>query len=177
MHDKERFNLTLRQAVRLYQQEEDPVPLAYNWYIASAESRGQVWFGKVEVPACRLDGTWYVDSGRFKEAITRHRQDVEHKKQVLRDYEQGIIHGQDGETIEVDWLTYTVRGNFRFVRTELDFVFNDYPGVWYCNKCHGRAIAEYNKEECDLCKNSKGCGTQCTLSKVYCPECGETLEL
>lgn len=171
------YMLTLREAVHLYQKEEDPVPFSYNWYILSAEAKGKVSFSGFPVPVKKLNGTWYIARAEFFEAIEQHRRAVEYRKQVTRDYEEGIIHGNDGDTIEGQWLTYTVRGDFHFVRTEHDYLLGHFDGAWYCNKCNTLAEVEHNKEECNLCKHSKGCGTDCTLSRVYCPNCGANLDL
>lgn len=39
------------------------------------------------------------------------------------------------------------------------------------------ASTENNASECHTCSDWNGCGTDCTLSRVFCAPCGTSLEL
>lgn len=48
-------------------------------------------------------------------------------------------------------------------------------GGWYCLNCKIEAITEHNKQECHLCADWNGCGADCTLSKVLCNKCENSM--
>lgn len=60
---------------------------------------------------------------------------------------------------------------FRFVSDPYQSGRMKSDGDWLCNKCNTIAKTEHKKPECHLCSDWNGCGTDCTLSKVYCDNC------
>lgn len=170
-------NMKLKEAVERYKQEERAPSNSYEWYRKSAQQSGSVWIGDTDVPAYKQDGVWYVDGEKFAEAIKQHRGAIERLKQVTADYTKGIIHGKDGGVVHTELGGYKIRGGFRFVWSDYERVRMRSYGTWYCNKCNIPAETEHNKEECHLCSDWNGCGTDCTLSRVYCPKCGESLDV
>jgi hypothetical protein len=44
-------------------------------------------------------------------------------------------------------------------------------GTWYC-RCGELAIVERESPKCDVCKRGESCGSDCTVSKLYCTKCG-----
>ena len=48
----------------------------------------------------------------------------------------------------------------------------EYASYFECRTCGRVALEEHNNPECHLCEDWNGCGRDCTLSRVYCPECG-----
>jgi hypothetical protein len=167
----------LKEAIDLYKQEERAPANSYEWYRKSAQQRGTVLIGDIEVPVRKRKGTWYVDEREFSEAIQRHREAVKHLKQVTADYAEGIIHGNNGDVIYTEWGGYNIHGDFRLVWTGYERARKKSYGSWYCNICNILAETEHNKEECHLCRDWYGCGGDCTLSKVYCPQCGKSIDI
>ena len=169
--------LTLREAVELYRKEERAPANAYDWYRKAAQQSGKVYIGKTYISAYKRSGVWYVGGKEFAEAIKRHRESIRHLKQVTVEYSKGIIHGKDGDTIYTEWGGYEIHQNFRFVWSDVQRYRRKSYGTWYCNRCQTPAMTEHNKEECHLCSDWGGCGTDCTLSRVYCPNCGASLDV
>ena len=169
--------LELREAVQLYEQEEEHLNLSYTWYLAEASRFGRIYFARIPVPTHKHNNTWYVEQEKFMEAIEHHRKSLENRREVADSFSRGIVNGQAGQTVEGDEVTYKVLGDFCLVRTEEDWWIGNTFGNWYCNKCQTPAKTEHEKEECQFCKYGKGCGGDCTLSQLYCPNCGNTLDL
>lgn len=170
-------NIKLKDAVELYKQEERSPSNSYEWYRKSAQQYGRVSIGDTDVPAYKQRGIWYLDDKKFAEAIKRHREAIKHLKQVTADYAKGIIYGKDGDVVYTEWGGYEIRGGFRFVWSDYERARMRSDGTWYCNRCNIPAETEHDKEECHLCRDWNGCGRDCTLSKVYCPKCGESLDV
>lgn len=169
--------LTLREAVGLYRREEKAPSNGYDWYRKDAQRDGSIFVGDTRVSAHELNGVWYVNREEFTEAIKRHRESIVHLKQITADYSKGIIHGKDGDTIRTEWGGYEIHKNFRFEWSDVQRYRRKNYGTWYCNTCRIPAQTEHNKEECHLCSDWNGCGTDCTLSKVYCTSCGASLDI
>lgn len=169
--------MKLKDAIALYKQEKQVPANAYTWYRKSAQARGAVWIGNTKVPAYKDGGIWHVDNVKFSEAIQRHRDGIEHLRRVTEDYAQGRIHGNDGDTIRTGWGGYQIRGGFRFVWSDYERNRRLTYGTWYCNTCNTLAETEHNKPECHLCSDWNRCGRDCTLSKVYCTQCGVSIEV
>ena len=169
--------MTLRDAVEYYKKQEKAISNSYEWYRKSAKNFGKISIGGVSVPVYRLKGRWHVDEKTFHNAIQKHLLQVSHVKKVTEDYSKGIIYGRDGDTIHTEWGGYRIHGAFRFVWSDLERRRMRSYGTWYCNRCNSTAETEHNKEECHLCKDWNGCGTDCTLSRVHCSKCGESISL
>jgi rubrerythrin len=169
--------MKLKDAINLYKKEEQAVSNSYDWYRKSAHNSGTVLIGNTRVPAYRKGRIWHIDDNMFDEAIRNHRQEIERLKQVTADYAKGTIHGQDGDTIRTEWGGYAIHKGFRLVWSDYEQLTKKSTGTWYCNKCNTVAETEHEKEECDLCRDWNGCGTDCTLSKVRCPKCGNSFTL
>ena len=107
--------LTLKEAVEQYKQEERAGSNSYDWYRGHAQRSGKVWIGGINISAIKQGGIWHVERKGLTKAINHHRQSVKHLKQVTKDYEEGIIHGKDGDTIRTEWGGYEIHGDFRFV--------------------------------------------------------------
>lgn len=45
-------------------------------------------------------------------------------------------------------------------------------GAWYCTGYNKLASTKHEKDECHRCSDWNGCGRDCTLSKIYCEQCG-----
>ncbi len=106
--------LTLKEAVRQYKQEERAVSNSYDWYRKQAGKSGKVWMGDINISTVKQNGIWHVSRNDFSRAINSHRGSIRCVKQVTEDYENGIIHGQDGDTIKTEWGGYKIHKEFRF---------------------------------------------------------------
>lgn len=174
--EKKIKKLKLSEAVRLYHDEEKVPSNSYEWYRKSAQRDGSVNFDDTKVHAYK-QGSWYVDGKEFAEAIERHRGAIKHRKQVTNDYDKGIIHGKNGDTTYTVWGGYEIRGGFRLVWYDYERDRMRINGDWFCNRCNSPAKTEHKKDECHLCSDFNGCGRDCKLSKVFCPKCGESLNV
>lgn len=169
--------LTLQQAVDQYKQEERAVSNSYEWYRRQAQKSGEVGIAGIHVPAVKLNGVWCVHRAHLSEAIDSHRESVRQRKQMTEDYRKGIIHGKDGDAIRTDFGGYEIHGDFRFVWDDVQRYRKKSYGIWYCGKCQAPAETEHNNPECHRCSDWRGCGTDCTLSKVYCRKCSSGLDI
>ena len=113
----------------------------------------------------------------MSKAINSHRESVKHLKQVTEDYENGIIHGNDGDIIKTEWGGYEIHKEFRFVWNDVERYRRRSYGRWHCNVCMIPAETEHNNPECHLCSDWGGCGKNCTLSRVYCTKCGASISI
>jgi len=95
--------MKLKDAVELFRKEERAPVNSYEWYRKQAHESGTVSIDGANVPAYKYKGSWHIDDERVDEAIKKHREAVEHLKQVTSDYDKGIIHGKNGDTISTTW--------------------------------------------------------------------------
>jgi hypothetical protein len=169
--------ITLKDAVSLYSQEKGAPSNSYDWYRRSAQRHGTVHVGDVKIQVHKEGGIWYIDNTMLARAIKNHREKIRHIEQTTRDYEKGIIHGKNGETIRTTWGGYEIRDKFRVVWSDIARSRQRSYGTWYCNSCDTAAGTKHEKPECHLCSDWNGCGKDCTLSEVYCKKCGYRLTI
>lgn len=169
--------LTLKEVVERYKQEERASSNSYNWYRKQAQRSGKVQIGGINIPAIKQGGIWYVARDELAEALNHHRQSVKQLKQLTEDYGKGIIHSKDGDTIRTERGGYEIHGDFHFVWDYVQRYRKKSYGTWYCKKCQAPTETEHNKQECHLCSDWYGCGKDCTLSKVYCSNCGVSINV
>ncbi|MEU1631079.1 hypothetical protein ABZ746_38730 [Streptomyces sp. NPDC020096] len=142
---------------------------AYDWYRRSAHRDGTVWIASTCIPAIKRGRTWTVKAAAVDQAIAAHRAEQTRIAQRTADYKQHILEKDGGQT---EWGGYRVSGDFHFA-------WNDYmqatmrsSGYWYCNTCWEPAQREHGRDECHRCRDWSPCGADCTLTRIYCPECG-----
>jgi hypothetical protein len=164
--------MRLKEAVRVFQQEEGAPQNAYDWYRRSASKYGYTSLGDVQIPTRKMGRDWHVDEGLVEQAVRRHRA----RRQLVREnseaYERGVILGKEGEYVETLWGGYRRRGAFYVSHSR-------YPGEgesWRCATCKGAAAMKREREECHRCRDWGSCGRDCRLSKVTCRRCGHALE-
>lgn len=145
----------LSDAIKLYSKGEKSLSNSYEWYRKSAQRNGSVLIGNTIIRAYKRGGIWYVDEKEFVEAIKKHRGAKKQRQ-------------QDG---------CEAHGGFRFEWSNYERLRKKSYGRWYCIKCNVLAETEHTKEECHLCSDWNGCGRDCTLSRVYCPKCGASLDV
>jgi len=175
--EKKTKKLKLKDAVQLYHNEIKTPSNSYEWYRKSAQRNGCVPIHNTDVPAFKQDGIWCVNDKKFAEAIKQHHKAIKNLKQVTADYDKGIIHGKNGDIIHTEWGGYEIHGGFRFEWSDYKRDRMKSNGTWYHNRCNTPAETEHKKEECHLCSDWNGCGRDCTLSKIYCSKCGESLDM
>ncbi|MFH1064072.1 MAG: hypothetical protein V1729_03260 [Candidatus Woesearchaeota archaeon] len=163
--------MKLKDALELYWKEDRVPSNVYGWYRKCAANNGNMPIGIQDVSVYKEGNDWHVDEKELNAAILKHREHVALIKKNTSDYDKGIIHGKDGESIETNWGRYRHKGGFRLVSSDYAQLKNGSTGTWYCNKCNKPASTEHNKEECHLCSDWNSCGGDCTLSKVYCEKC------
>jgi len=169
--------MKLKDAIDLYKQEESTPSNAYSWYRKSAKDSGKISIGGVDIPTYKDGKAWCVDEKVFLSAIAQHRAQLEKINQNTRDLANGIIHGNDGDTIYTHGGGYRIVKNFRYVWSDLLRARQKSEGSWYCNECNTIAETENNNEECHLCQDWNGCGRDCTLSRVTCPKCHRSITM
>lgn len=168
--------MKLKDAVELFRKERGAPFNSYQWYRRAASRDGTVYFGRVVIPASKERGVWTIKDDDFVRAVASHRLELEKLRQMTEDLRMGIIHGKDGDTILIEGGGYQIRGGFRFQWSTYERVRKKSDGTWYCNSCKTIAKTEHNRNECHICSDWNGCGQDCTLSKVFCPNCGTSLE-
>lgn len=165
-------------------------PLIYNSYTRcrqEAKDYGYISIGDVKVAVNKEKGAWQIDKDEFNAAVKRLRVTIEEEekrqkqiqeeeekcqKQIEEDYQKGIYHPG---IVSLNNKCYRNYGDFRFELNDYDVARGKSDGNWYCNLCNIPAETEHNKPECHTCSDWNGCGTDCTLSKVYCSRCGKYL--
>jgi hypothetical protein len=169
--------ITLRMAVERWQQE-DRVPVnAYDWYRRSALSSRMVSFGRVAIAAHKTGREWVVDEADVDRAIAAHRKHRAEVKQATKDLPAGLLHGHDGDTVEIDWGSYRRRDPFHLLLRTDEPPWKGSGETWYCSACMRPASTEHDNPECHRCSDWGSCGRDCRLSRVFCPTCGTAFEL
>lgn len=168
--------IRLSDAVDLYQREEDAPANVYDWYRKGAQQRGSVSIGRMNVPASKVSGAWFVDEGDFKDAIGAHRDRIAERKATTIDYGNHILRGSSGDWVDTDWGRYQVRNRFHLSRDRRVPPWKGSGEHWVCSSCWKPAETEHSREECHRCSDWSDCGRDCTLSRVFCDTCGTTLD-
>lgn len=145
---------------------------SYEWYRKQARSEGRVHFGGTYVAAVKEGREWTVAEFHVEQAIAAFHVRQEERRSATVDYERRVIHGADGETIETDWGSYTVSGDFHSTWNSYAAVTRGGGISWYCNTCFKPVQSEHNRPECHTCSDWGGCGRDCTLSRIFCTDCG-----
>ncbi|HTE16149.1 MAG TPA: hypothetical protein VK642_13825 [Burkholderiales bacterium] len=154
--------IPLLDAVTRYRQEEGAPSNSYDWYRQDAMRRGMIWIGSSDVTAEKRNRVWHVETDSFMAAISRHREQRARVLTMTTDYASGVIHGQDGETIETIWGHYTVRGKFRDVFSLHQHLRARSDEIWRCNTCHQPASLK-SQDGSVVGLSCKRCGHAMTL--------------
>jgi hypothetical protein len=151
---------------------------SYESYRKDAHARGYLFIGGTKVPAEKRSGRWMVDAEAFATgvaaAVTAANAAKRAMQQAEADYEARKLHPQGAR---LSWGSYHVSGAFHFVTTDYGRMRMRSNGGWLCNACWQPASTENNRPECHTCSDWNGCGTDCTLSRVFCVPCGTSLEV
>ena len=146
-----------------------------------ARRLGHFQVGTVSVAITFVGSRTFLDPQELDRAIAKCQAAEQAKRErlaeVTRDFRNGILHGNDGGTVEIEDGGYSLHGSFYFVWSDIARYNRKSDGTWYCRMCQRPAATEHNKPECHLCSDWNGCGRDCTLSLVYCTECGASLQM
>jgi len=164
--------ISLRDAIARWQHVERAPVNAYEWYRRAAHRSATVWIGETAIPASKAGGTWFVDESDLDRALAAHRQHRADVIQITADYASGVLHGQDGDTLETEWGGYRRRDLFHFAWSDVEVARKRSDGTWYCSRCLRPASTEHDNPECHRCSDWGSCGSDCTLSRVFCLTCG-----
>jgi len=168
-------DMTLRDAVERYAAEKRAPANTYAWYRNLAHRTGYAPFGKTDVPARKVSGSWLVRSEDLAGALEAHREYVVSVRRATEDLRRGILHGRDGDSVETEDGGYLRRGAFHFVWSDYEIGRRRSDGTWLCSTCQAPAETEHDRPECHRCSDWGSCGRDCTLSRVYCSNCGVSL--
>ena len=145
---------------------------SYNWYRQRAAEGGPV-FGKAY--AVKIGNRWMIDEHAVDAAIEEVRRRQAEIRAVTDDYQTKILHGASGDVIRLTWGGYRLKDDFHFVWNDHDVALMRSDGVCRCNRCFKVARHEFDNPECHVCADWRGCSGNCTLSRVYCGDCGTSL--
>jgi hypothetical protein len=150
---------------------------SYETYRKWANKCGYILIANVQVPTVKERGTWYVDQEDFERALTIYRnKESEQQKKIqlmMEDHKNGVFHL--GKIWISDSKYYDNKGDFRLEVDAYLRARKESDGIWFCNTCNIPAKTEHNNPECHICSDWNGCGTDCTLSKIYCAKCKKEL--
>lgn len=135
--------------------------------------------------AAKINGRWRVDPEQLKalmpsliERANRERERVVAAnvamEQAAFDYVNHVLHPGRNQISKSRY--YGNHGEFHtLVVSYFDSGRTETYQTWICNNCWNRADLENNKPECHRCSDWSPCGNDCTLSAVYCSNCGTRL--
>jgi hypothetical protein len=169
--------MTLAQAVERYRSEPGASSNAYEWYRKQAHRDGRIPLGDVDVAAVKVGNQWTVAVTDVDDAIAAHRNRMVEQHRATADYEAHILHGHSGSRVSTDWGGYTISGDFHFAWNSYLVGTYQSDGAWYCNICFKPAKSEHEREECHTCSDWGGCGRDCTLSRIFCRDCGTSKDM
>lgn len=164
--------ITLAKAVERYRREPGAYSNAYEWYRKQAYRDGRVSLGGTYIGAIKLGNQWTVAASDVEDAITAHRRRIAEQHQATADYKARILRGGDGSSVSTDWGGYRVGGAFHFAWNSYQIATGKSGGSWYCNTCFKPVQTEHEHEECHTCSDWGGCSGDCTLSRIFCSDCG-----
>ena len=167
--------MKLKEAIEIYKKEKGAPGNAYDWYRRSAKEHGKVYIGKKDLDAFKIGNTWHIDDDAFMEAIKNHQNQMELRKQYKEDFSKGIYHGAVGKVIEMDGGGYRNYDGFIFAWDDYLRARQKSDGKWYCTQCNSIAKEEHNKK-CIINSDYHICRAECTLSKIYCLNCGTKID-
>jgi len=171
--------ITLAEAIKRFCQGAGASLRSYESYRKDAFEHGYLHIGGKKVAAVKSGGRWTVDAEEFAAgvaaAVEEHRVEQLAIKQADEDYAARKLH-PSGHA-RMSWGSYRVSGAFHFVSSDYERIRQRSNGSWHCSTCWQPASTENNKPECHTCSDWNGCGTDCTLSRVYCEACNTSLTL
>ncbi|MDP3395669.1 MAG: hypothetical protein Q8S57_03225 [Methanoregula sp.] len=153
---------------------------SYETYRKWANEEGYILIENVKIPTIKEKGIWYINRVDFDRALTLYKNKYSSEfqkmaKLMMEDYQNGIFHS--GKIWITDSKYYVNKGDFRLDVDAYAQACKASDETWFCNICNIPAKTEHNNPECHRCSDWDGCGTDCTLSKVYCTKCGKSMHV
>ncbi len=170
MSDK-RSEITLKDALKRARMAGALPGNSDEWYRKQAARSGKVEIADKPVRAVKRRA-WMLDAQEFEAALAAARTHGQAIQQVDDDYEARKLRPEGART---SWGGYRVHDGFHFVWSTEARIRHDSDGHWVCNGCWKSASTEHDKPECHRCSDWNGCGTDCTLSRIYCERCGTSM--
>jgi len=170
----ELIGIPLRDAIARYAAEEGAAVNSYEWYRDSAKRSGTVWIGALRVPAHKVGGAWHVRRKDLERGLASHRAERDELHRATEDYRRGVLHAKNGDTISTEWGAYRRKDPFHFAWSDYEVMRRRSDGSWYCNSCMKATKTEHDNPECHQCSDWSPCGRDCTLSRIFCEDCGTT---
>lgn len=173
-----RPRITLRDA--LAQADSRGVQLSsYESYRQDAHTRGYILIGGRTIATTKVGRSWTVDAEEFAAAIEAActHQAVEQRKIAEADGDYEAHRLDPSGRGRLSWGSYYVHGSFHFVSIDYARMRMRSNGGWRCNTCWEPASTEHNKPECYRCSDWSPCDADCTLSRIYCKNCGTSLSM
>jgi hypothetical protein len=168
--------MTLAEAVEAFKLEEHSISNSYDWYRKDAQGRNRVRLGQIDIPAYKVRNRWMVAKEDMQRALVAHRKHLSLLHDVTVDYQNKILHPELGPTAAMEWGGYSIDGQFHFVWSTYEVYQKRSGGVWKCNTCFALTQCEHNRTECHRCRDWSDCGNDCTLSRVFCTQCGTSMD-
>jgi hypothetical protein len=169
--------ITLADAIE--QHRESGAGLSsYESYRRDARENGELVIGGKKVRAEKIKGKWHVDGEAFTAGVACAVEEQRRQREALNtadiDYE---AHRLNPQGARLSWGSYRVSGGFHFLSSDYARIRQRSNGGWICNTCWQPASTENNAPECHTCSDWNGCGSDCTLSRVFCVPCGTSLDV
>lgn len=185
----------LQDAYRRFPEERQAFGNAYSWYRQQAQRAGLVTFGRRRqfpegvdgafrdpwsergIRVWKQGGRWVVDEEELEASIAEHRAALVEYEQLAVDYDRHILHGESGKRIDMQGGAYVRSQDFHRFLPAFGRPGKDSREHWICSRCFKAASMEHNKPECHRCEDWGGCGSDCTLSRVFCEACGTSKDI
>jgi len=168
--------IPLAEAIERARQQGLAEGNAYEWYRKQAARDGQVHIGEQPLRVVKRGPRWVVNERELTEAIASalaaQTVQLQAERQADDDYKARKLNPAGART---PWGGYRVQGEFHHVWSDYARMQKRSDGDWICNRCWKPASTEHGKPECHRCSNWNGCGTDCTLSRIYCVNCGTSV--
>jgi hypothetical protein len=141
----------------------------YKWFLWFARLLGKIRIGQVDIPTHKEKGKWVVDESDVIRAIESFKEENMKNEKNSKEIENAPM--------PPSFSGYLNNSNFRLESKSYEIARKRSFGTWFCNNCNIPAKEEHNNPECHVCSDWNGCGKDCTLSRVYCSNCGKSMDV
>ena len=167
--------LTLRQVTAVLDEAQGSGPRRY-WpkNLAAKVSYGQFWGLASSIPVVRVGRAWRAREEDVQADVDLYTARQQELQQATADFRNHVIH--DGRH-RIDGGSYTAGPDFYHVVNDMAAALHESSGSTYCRRCHKPAGAEHTASPSAIrAPTGGGCSGDCTLSAVFCADCGTRVE-
>jgi hypothetical protein len=165
--------VSLKDALSQLSGEASPSLSSYKRLRRQAHSGGGIFIGGKYVAARKVRGRWMINEMQLQRALVMQRAAIAYMKKRTADYNACILHPNNPEgSNATEWGGYVVHREFHYRWITYQRMTQTSDGCWICNTCWRPASTENNNPECHICADWGHCGRDCTLSRIFCKECG-----